>query len=420
MEDRFEILKDRANKLLDNLPENSIVLLESSPEKVRNNDVNYPFRQNSNVLFLTDCNEKDNFWAIERGSGKLRIHMACKPEDKKLEQWVGSWVNPNNAIDLYGVDEVVSVENWPDYLKKLLLKFDCLWLDFSNFSRHNKILDYAKNNKNSISNVEDILKKLRMKKDRLCKYYLQKSINASSIAHVDVMKRCRSFSNEADIDSSFFSSIRLSSGELAYPTIAASGANACVLHYIQNNKKLDKKDFVLLDAGAEYRGYAADITRTFPVSGKFSSQQADLYNIVLSAQEAAISMIKPNITWVDLEKKAREILLDGCLQLNIFNDKALTLNREELIKIVFPHGLGHHLGLDVHDACPKGRFEYALEKDNVITIEPGLYLNNSDYIRSNWLNFGIRIEDDILVTADGFSLLSDAPKDIALIEDVMS
>ena len=126
MEDRFEILKDRANKLLDNLPENSIVLLESSPEKVRNNDVNYPFRQNSNVLFLTDCNEKDNFWAIERGSGKLRIHMACKPEDKKLEQWVGSWVNPNNAIDLYGVDEVVSVENWPDYLKKLLLKFDYL------------------------------------------------------------------------------------------------------------------------------------------------------------------------------------------------------------------------------------------------------------------------------------------------------
>ena len=418
MEARFEILKDRANKLLDNLPENSVVLLESSPEKVRNNDVNYPFRQNSNVLFLTDCNEKDNFWAIERYSGKLRVHMACKPEDKKLEQWVGSWVNPNNAVDLYGVDEVVSIDNWPNYLKKLLLNFDHLWLDFSNFSRHEKILDCAENI--SINNVEEVVKKLRMKKDILCKNYLQKSINASSVAHIDVMNKCSSFSNEAEIDALFFSSIRISSGDLAYPTIAASGSNACILHYIKNNKNLDKKGLVLLDAGAEYRGYAADITRTFPVSGRFSTQQADLYNIVLSAQEAAISMIKPNITWVDLEKKAREVLLEGCLQLNVFKDKALNFSKEELIKIVFPHGLGHHLGLDVHDACPNGRFEYVLEKDNVITIEPGLYLNNSDYISDNWLNFGVRIEDDVLVTVDGCRLLSDVPKTTSSIEDIMS
>jgi Xaa-Pro aminopeptidase len=420
MEKKFEILKKRLNKLFAILPENSIILLESGPEKIRNNDVHYPYRQDSNTLFLTDCHEPNNFWAIEKSSGKLKVHMACKPEDKKLEQWIGAWVTPNNAVALYGVDEAIDINKWQSYLKELLQKFNHLWVDFSNFGRHSKLLLEIKNKNISLNNIANYIAELRMIKDSLCQHYLQRAIDVSSAAHIEIMQQCKSFSSESDIEGVFFRYIRSISNSVAYPTIAASGKNACVLHYTNNNQTLDKNDFILLDAGAEYGGYAADITRTFPVGGKFSTQQKDFYNVVLNAQKAAIDLIKPNISWLELERAVKDVLIDGCLQLNIFNEKALKLNKDDLIKIVFPHGLGHHLGLDVHDSCPKGRFAYVLEDGNVITIEPGLYLNNVEYIKPNWLNYGVRIEDDVLVCADAGKVLSNVPKTVAAIEDLMS
>lgn len=409
-------IKQRHKDIFQHLPNNSLILTESRPNIVRNNDVNYAFRQYSNTIYLTNCYEPNTFWAISNSS----FDMACEPANPIKSTWIGSWTCPLQAKSVYGVDCALPINEWHNHLIKLLAKTDVVWLSDAPKSESIliKIKETHPNLNFTIKNIKQLINKLRLKKDEHEISLIKKACSISAYAHIHTMQNCQEVWHEDHIEAAFFSSGRSSGAkDLAYPTIAASGNNACTLHYTNNNKPLS--GLVLLDAGMEYLGYAADITRTFPANGKFSSQETDLYSLVLQAQESAIKMLKPGIKWQVLEENVQKILLQGCLDLDIFIPNKIP--NPELLKMVFPHSLGHHLGLDVHDPC-ENRYLEPLDSGNIITIEPGLYLNkNNPYIKSQWQGIGIRIEDDILITQDNYTILSkQAPKSIQAIEDLMS
>ena len=411
-------LKQRYKKIFANLPDKSLILIESNSTFTRNNDVNYPYRQYSNTIYLTNCLEPNTFTAIFNLNGEIKKHMACHNFNPTKAQWEGGWTYPEKANEVYGTDYATSIEEWPKHLINILSQVAIVWLSNAPISETilRKIKKENKHLKFTIKNITPLLNKLRLVKDDYEIAMIKKACNISANAHIHTMQQCQPSWREDHIEAEFFAKGRAQGAkQLAYPTIAASANNACTLHYNQNDSPL--QGLVLLDAGMEYCGYASDITRTFPASGKFTSQEKDLYDIVLRAQESAIDAIKPGVSWQDLDSIAQKIILQGCLDLEIF--KPNSIKTSELLRMIFPHSLGHHLGLDVHDGSVKTKPH--LVTGNVITIEPGIYLNqNNPYIKDEWRKIGIRIEDDILVTNTGHVNLSKhAPKSVSAIETLM-
>jgi len=368
--------KKRRDNLLKKIKNKKVFLIKSAENKSRSNDTDYPYRQDSDFYYLSGFKEDKS--ALVFFNNKVILFVQKK--DKEMELWNGKRLGIKKAKKRFDVDEVYSIEKLDKFLK------------------NKKIFKEKK--------LREFIHKMRLIKSTSEIKLIQKAIDITAKSHHHAMGIKKSLKKEyelqAEIEYIFKNNGAYSD---AYTSIVASGNNANTLHYIDNNHTLKDGDLILIDAGCEYEYYASDITRTIPVNGKFTSAQKDIYNLVLDTQIKIIKMIKPGVKRTNLQKKAERLLTAGMVKLGILDGDVKKLIKKKKHKKYYPHGIGHWMGIDVHDQAPyldKNKKEIILKKGIVLTIEPGLYIDKDDKsVPKKYRGIGIRIEDDILVTKNG-------------------
>jgi len=421
----------RRAELLKRMPADSIMFLCSASHITRNGDAHFPFRQDSDFWYFTGLNEVDAVTVFAPQHSLGEYGLFCLPKDPNAERWTGPRMGLDAAIKHHGASVAYSRDTFDAMLGKWLYGRTVVYLPFSaqpEFSKHVlKVMQQFAGGKSfpwELLDIGSITAPMRLIKSPAEQEIMRQAAHYSAHAHVKLMEQCKPGIYEYELAAQFcYASALQGATEMAYPPIVAGGKNACILHYTDNRALLDKNACVLVDAGCEFHNYASDITRTFPVSGVFSGAQRDIYALVLKAQLAAIHLIKPGATWALLENVVGEIFVEGLLDLGLLKGSATDLLAKKRHQQWFVHGLGHWLGLDVHDV---GAYKIEgksrpFEPGMVLTIEPGLYFDVSDTsVKSSYRGIGIRIEDDVLVTETGHEVLSsDAPKNIDVIESVM-
>jgi Xaa-Pro aminopeptidase len=413
--------KKRRERLIDLLPNHAIAVIPGALESIRNGDVHYPFRQNSDFLYLTGFNEAEAVLVLVGGKHKKTI-LFCQPFDTNKEIWTGPLFGPEKAKEYLGIDEAYSIHALSSVLPELFKESSAIYYPFLQSGNWEKTLfqawklahSHGKQDKcfqSAFCDISPLIAEMRLFKSKAEIGCMQKAIDVSAEAHSAVMRKAKHCETEYQLLAIFQHEL-LSRGfvDTAYPSIIASGPNACILHYTQYHRAFDKNDLLLIDAGAEYCGYAADITRTFPISGHWQIEQKLIYELVLEAQLQAIAMIKPGVVWTDIQIKIIRILTQGLVDLELLSGSVDTLIEIEAFKDFYMHNSGHWLGLDVHDkgAYLINKSPRKLEEGMVLTVEPGLYLApRLAQIDTRWHGIGVRIEDDVLVTANGASVLSE-------------
>lgn len=404
--------RDRREKLGKELAKKSITVLWSSSYQTRSNDTEFPFRQNSNFYYLTGFKEDNSSLIILKSKRKIKTILFVQKKDKLLELWNGKRLGVKKAKKRFLIDEIYSIDSFDEKIKEYINDRDSFYYDFS---REREFSIKLKKELKNIGNHKDIsypIGLMRIIKSAAEIELIQKAIDITALAHkqaVDFNKRDKKeYQLQAELEYIFKKNGAYSD---AYSSIVACGNSANTLHYIDNNKPLIDNELILIDAGCEYQYYASDITRTIPVNGVFTLAQQELYNMVLDVQLKIIQMIKPNVKRTDLQKKAVELLTQGMIELNILAGDRKKLIKDQSYKKYYPHGIGHWMGLDVHDEAPyrykKSNKEILLQKGMVLTIEPGIYIDKNDKdVPIKYRGIGIRIEDDILVTKNGFKNLS--------------
>ncbi len=403
--------KSRRTELAKTLDNNSVAVMFSSSYKLRSNDTEYPYRQNSNFYYLTGFKEDRSILLLVKQNKKVKSILFVEKKDEAKELWSGKRLGEDKAKKIFLVDEVFTSSSFETTLKEYLSKSKTLYFDFSlDYSKVKILKRYAKQ-LSTHKNIALKINKMRLIKSKAEIALIEEALTITKEAHHRVMSFSKVDKNEyelqAEIEYVFKSSGAYSD---AYTSIVAGGNSANTLHYIKNDKKLHSGELILIDAGCEYDYYASDITRTIPVNGKFSTAQKELYNLVLDVELKIIKMIKPNIKRSRLQKKSEELLCKGMIELGILKGNYKELIKDKKHKKYYPHGIGHWMGLDVHDESPykddKGK-EIPLAAGMVLTIEPGIYCDANDKsIPKKYRGIGIRIEDDILVTQNGHENLS--------------
>jgi len=415
--------KKRRDKLISKVSNNSVSVVFSAKHQTRSNDTEYPFRQDSNFYYLSGFKEDNSILLLIKKDKQTKTILFVNKKDKTQELWNGKRLGESVAKDRFLVDEVYSSDKFESILKEYLLKSKTLYFDFNlDYSKVKVLKRYAKQ-LSTHKNIALLINKMRLIKSKSEIRLIQKAINITKEAHHKAMNYSKIAKNEyelqAEIEYIFKSKGAYSD---AYTSIVACGNSANTLHYIENNKLLQENKLILIDAGCEYDYYASDITRTIPVNAKFSSAQKELYNLVLGVNEKIIKMIKPKIKRSILQKEAVKLLTKGMIKLGILNGNFKKLIKKEKYKKYYPHGIGHWMGLDVHDMAPytdsKAK-EIPLQKGMILTIEPAIYIDeNDEEVPEKYRGIGIRIEDDILVTKNGYKNLSKGiVKSIIDIED---
>ena len=412
-----------------------VVLLRAAPHRVRNSDVFYPYRQHSDFLYLTGFREPDATLVLLPEDGGGRSILFCRERDPNKELWDGAMIGTEAAVTDYGMDEAYDVVELERRLPELLqdrvrvyhdlgrdVDFDHLLIGWLNDFRGKPRRRFHA--PEEIVELGHLLHEMRLFKSRGELAAMRKAGRISSRAQVRAMQRCRPKLTEAHIHAELVHEYMINGCEPAYPPIVGGGENACVLHYIANDQPLRDGDLLLIDAGCEYDGYASDITRTFPVNGRFSGAQRALYEVVLTAQERAIDAVREGAQWDDLHDAAVEALTDGLIDLGILAGDREEAIEQGLFENYYLHKTGHWLGLDTHDV---GDYQVdghsrALEPGMVLTIEPGVYIRADDRrVDQRWRGLGVRIEDDVVVTRDAPEVLTrHVPKAIDEIEALMA
>lgn len=416
-----EEYKLRRNKFLKKLKNNSIAYLQSAKLQTRSNDTEYPYRQESNFYYLCGFREENAHLIFIKRNNKVKVILFVQEKEADKELWTGKRLGVEEGKKLFLVDKVFSSSKIEEKLKKYTLGLKHMYYDFSqNLVFLQPFIQSS--SFQSHKNLLDLIGEMRLIKSQSEIELIKKAIAITQKAHHRAIKEVKNLKNEyellAEIEYIFKKNASYSD---AYTSIVASGNNANTLHYIKNNKFFNNEDLVLIDAGCEYNYYASDITRTIPYNGKFTSAKKELYEMVLDVEEKIISLVKPNIKRSFLQKKAVKFLVDGMLELGILQGNAKKIIKKELYKKYYPHGIGHWMGLDVHDNAPykdsKNR-EIPLQEGMILTIEPGIYIEENDTnVPKKYRGIGIRIEDDILVSANGFINLSkDIIKSVKSIE----
>ena len=416
----------RRKKLASKLKSGSLALLCSAESKIRSNDTEYPYRQNSNFYYLTGFKEENSALLLVKGKKKFQTILFVQPKNPQRELWNGEVLGVKKAKKRFRVDAVHSIEELETILKKSMEGKSDVYYEFKEKTKPLHLLQELSKNGYSRHNLAKIVEKMRLQKSKSEIALIKEGMKITKEAHHHAMcvpkAGMREYALQAEFEYIFTKRGAYSD---AYTTIVAGGNNANTLHYIKNDKKLRSGDLVLIDAGCEYNYYATDITRTIPVNGKFSKAQKELYALVLDVEKTIIEMVRPGVLRSDLQKKAERMLCEGMVRLGILKGSVKKLLKKQKHKKYFPHGIGHYMGIDVHDPCPyktkKGK-EIPLQEGMVLTIEPGLYLPKEDKkIPKKYRGIGIRIEDDILVTKKGFENLSaDIVKEIEDIEALYS
>jgi Xaa-Pro aminopeptidase len=417
------------------LPENSVAIIPSSLEATRSNDTHYRYRQNSDLLYLTGFDEPDSI-AVIAPSREQKYLLFVRPRDPEREIWDGRRAGVEGAREGFGADEAFPIEEFKEKLADILNGATNLYyrigdgnpeLDQSIVNQIARMRSMGRRGytpPQAIIDTGSILHELRLIKTEDEIALMQRAADIAAEAHRMAMQEARHGVKEYEIEALIEYHFRKSGAAApAYTTIVGGGANATILHYINNDAELRDGDLLLIDAGAEYHGYASDITRTFPVNGRFTEAQRDIYELVLEAQTACIEMTRPGVTMDELHNASVEILTKGMVRLGLLQGEIAKLIEEEKYKQFYMHRLGHFLCMDVHDV---GRYQIdgesrPLEPGIVITIEPGIYIaGDTKDIPEKYAGIGVRIEDDILVTQEGHRVLTGkAPKEVREIEELM-
>ena len=411
----IEIHQKHRSQLVEKISNDGVVIVASGTEKQRNSDVNYPFRANSNFLYLTGINEPNCVLLLSHQHYILFV----EEQEKGREVWDGKKINPSEAVEIWGADKAYSNKCFEKELPKLLKNSTNI---FVNLNEDNAINEIIIAQQKTITPLTHTLEELRVIKNKTEIKQMQRAADISVKAHQDAMRQVKKYPFEYQIAAIFDYHFSFNNVQTAYPHIVASGENACTLHYVKNNAKMQDGDLLLIDAGCEFNGYASDITRTFPVNGKFNEAQKAIYNLVLDAQKQAINAIKPDVSIKTPHKIVVKILTTGLINLGLLTGTVADNIKKEKYRQFFMHGTGHFLGLDVHDV---GNYktdgkERLFEAGMVMTVEPGLYITEDENIDKKWWGIGVRIEDDILVTATGHhNLTQDLEKEVVDIENLM-
>lgn len=415
-------------------------LIPTAPEAVRNRDSHYPYRFDSYFYYLSGFREPEAVLLLIAGEAPRSI-LFCRDKDLEREIWDGFRYGPEAAKAEFGFDEAYSIARLDELAPELLanqprlhysLGHDAGW-DARVGGWLNQLRERGRSGISApeeIFNVRLPLDEMRLYKSAHELDVMRRAARISADAHVRAMQATQPGRMEYEIEAELLHEFyRHGAQAPAYTSIIAGGANACVLHYIANNARLDDGDLLLIDAGCELDGYASDITRTFPINGRFSGPQKDLYELVLAAQAAAIDSIRPGRHWNEPHEAALAVLAQGFVDLGLCRGSVEAVLESGDYRRFYMHRTGHWLGLDVHDA---GQYKYgpahersgewrALEPGMVLTVEPGCYVRPADDVPEAFWNIGIRIEDDAVVTADGCEIITvGAPKTVADIEALMA
>lgn len=420
------------------MADNSIALFPANGEVTRSNDTEYNFCQDKDFYYLTGFNEPDAILAIEKVAGEARSVLFCRDKDPLQEVWHGRRVGAEKAKTEYGFDQTFVLADADEQMVLMIQnksiayfaqgakpEFDAriaTWFD--------TIRATPKSGNKAPAQFNDwrpFVHEMRLIKSAAELDVMRKASVISGNAHQRAMACTRPQAYEYQVAAEIHHEFAFNNAlNPAYGSIVGGGVNATILHYTDNCDALNDGEMLLIDAGCELAGYAADITRTFPINGKFSADQKALYDVVLASQNAAIDAIKPGATLAELNDIVNEVLTRGLVELGILNGDIETLLEEKAVKKYFIHGLGHWLGLDVHDVgdyhIDENRLQQRpFEPGMVMTIEPGIYINEGDECDARWHGIGIRIEDNILVTENGFENLTvNAVKTTDDIEALMS
>lgn len=406
----------RRAQLLAALPDESIAIIPAGLLCYRNRDNAYPFRQHSDFYYLTGLAEPGHLLILSKQQNKQQ-HYICAPEyDAKRLQWEGPYLHHQDAATVLELDQAFTIKQahtllaeWCAQVRYIYL-LDRSWQTVQLLIPEYVITNDVATNQAEVVDLAPLLHGLRSIKSPMELALMQQAADISVSAHHAVMQACRPGLFEYQLQAAFEYACRYAGAEaMAYNSIVAAGANACVLHYQQNQQMLRDGDLLLIDAGCEYQSYASDITRTYPVNGRFSASQAALYDLVLQAQQDALSLVTPGNRLQQVHQRAVITLAAGLLDLGILSGSLDEVLAKKLYQPYFMHGIGHALGLDVHDPGIRRNEHDVLQPGMVITVEPGIYIHADQHqVASHWRGKGIRIEDDILVTATGFRNLTAA------------
>ena len=427
------IYKSRRISLSEKLPKNSVLLIPGANTQYRNADSAYAFRQDSNFYYLSGFCEPDSLMAIINNDDGINSIIFVPPKDKLKEIWDGHRSGPIGAVKEFLFDKAYDNSEIDNMMPEILFGCDQVLYPIGKKNGFDqKVIDWtteasSKDRHSKSINILDASSTIgnaRLIKDDHEISLIKKACDISAEAHIEAMKNVKNAESEQSIESLYVYEFSKRGGRFpAYTPIVAGGENACVLHYIENNKKLNKNELLLVDAGCEYEMYASDITRTYPISGKFSKEQLEIYKIVLDAMNAAIDKVKDGNNIMEPQQISEKIITNGLVELGLLHGDPEDLHKKGAFKDFYMHKIGHWLGLDVHDAGDymEGDDFMKFKPGMITTIEPGIYISRSMDVDDKWKGIGIRIEDDILVTKDGNeNLTKKVPSDPAEIESLMS
>lgn len=418
----YQAYQKRRQALAAKLTHNAIAIIPAARELLRNGDAHHRFRQDSDFYYLTGYNEPDALLLITSGPASQSI-LFNRPRDEASEIWTGKRLGQEAAIAELGMSEAYSIDVLDTLLPQHLAGKSTLYFSLNRAPFWDKVvldaLSFVKAQSrrgiqapHAIAAIDEILGEMRLFKSEVELNLMRKAASISVAAHERAMKCCRPGMYEYALEAELtYVMSQQGCRSVAYDSIVGSGENACVLHYTDNNAILQEGQLLLVDAGGEYQNYASDITRTYPVNGRFSPDQRAIYEVVLAAQQAGIACIKPGLQWPRIQEIILEVLTQGLVRLGILTGEVDALIEACAYKPFYMHSSGHWLGLDVHDVgLYKLEGEWrALLPGMVLTVEPGLYIApNSEGVDERWWGIGIRIEDDILVTEDGHENLTAA------------
>ena len=425
----------RRKNLMGMMDKHTIAIIPGAREVTRSRDTEYPFRQNSDLFYLTGFEEPDAVLVLVPGRRQGQVVLFCRERDPDMELWNGYRLGPEGAVAYLGVDDAFPIDDLDEILPGLIEGTQRIYYSMGHddvfdqrvmgwVNRIRKLVRTGAAPPADFTDLAFLLHEQRLIKSAAEVRVMRKAGEISAAAHVRAMQECQPGRYEYHLEAAIQHTFAEHGARFpAYNSIVGSGANACVLHYTENASKMRAGDLVLIDAGCEYQGYAADITRTFPVSGQFSNEQRAIYDVVLEAQRAAIAKVRPGNTWNQPHDATVRVITRGLIKLGLLRGKERELIKAEAYRDFYMHRAGHWLGLDVHDVGEyrvDGRWRQ-LEPGMVLTIEPGIYIAaDNTKVPKRWRGIGVRIEDDVVVTEQGCDVLTgDVPKRADEIEALM-
>jgi Xaa-Pro aminopeptidase len=421
----------RRRQLMRMMGKGAVAILPAAQPRIRNRDVLYPYRQDSDFYYLTGFAEPDAVAVLVPGRPEGEYLLFCRDRDPEKETWDGIRAGPDNAVACYGADAAFPIAAVEDVLPPIVGGSERVFYsmgaqpDFDQrllgwVSRMRTRGGTGAHTPDEFIALDHFLHDLRLYKSREEIATMRRAARIAVQAHRRAMSICRPGLFEYQIEAEFMHEFRVHGAQPSYLPIVGSGANSCILHYHANNRRMEDGDLLLVDAGCEYDYYASDVTRTYPVNGRFTPEQRAIYEVVLDAHEAALAAVAPGNSWSAPHEAAVRCVTKGLKKIGLLQGAVSALIRSRAYQKFFMHRTGHWLGMDVHDV---GDYKIAdqwrvLEPGMVLTVEPGIYIPpGTRGVPKRWWNIGVRIEDDVLVTREGADVLTrDLPRDPDVLE----